>query len=146
MISSMQAIAAIQLLIGAEVPSQLVSFDGWRGRWHATPLGGPCEECPACGQGRFEFLAQRARPPVALCGRNAVQVQPAGTSGEFQLSSIAQKWRSIGIVEQTPYLLRCTPEESSDTRLTLFADGRLIVHGTSDLECARSIYSRYIGS
>jgi molybdopterin/thiamine biosynthesis adenylyltransferase len=146
MIASMQAIAAIQLLIGAEVPSQLVSFDGWRGRWHATVTEGPRAECPACRQQRFEFLAQRARPPVALCGRNAVQVQPAGGAGVFELGPVAKKWGGIGAVEQTPYLLRCTPEESSDIRLTLFADGRLIVHGTSDLERARSLYARYVGA
>jgi len=144
-IASLQALAAIQLLIGADVPNQLVSFDGWRGRWHSTPLDGPREGCTACGKRNFEFLAQRERPPVALCGRNAVQVQPASGAGEFRLAPVAEKLRKVGQVEQTPYLLRCALE-SSDLRLTLFTDGRMIVHGTSALERARSIYARYIGS
>lgn len=144
-VASLQAISAIQLLIGADVPNQLVSLDGWRGRWHATPLEGPREGCPACGERRFGFLAQRKRPPVALCGRNAVQVQPMDPAGAFRLDQVAEKLRGVGQVEQTPYLLRCGLEGSDDIRLTLFADGRMIVHGTTDLDRARSIYARYIG-
>jgi molybdopterin/thiamine biosynthesis adenylyltransferase len=145
MIASMQAVAAIQLLIGAEVPRQLVSLDGWRGRWHNTPLEGPREGCPACGGRRFEFLANGEQPPVALCGRNAVQVQPKAGSADFRLDLLAEKLRNAGTVEQTPYLIRCSLDESRDLRITLFTDGRMIVHGTSDLERARSLYARYIG-
>ncbi len=145
MVASAQAIAAIQLLIGADAPNQLVTIDGWRGRWHATPLDGPRAGCPACGQRNFAFLADRARPPVALCGRNAVQVQPASGAAAFDLDAVAEKLRRVGAVEHTPYLLRCGLEGSSDIRLTLFTDGRMIVHGTTDLERARSVYARYVG-
>jgi adenylyltransferase/sulfurtransferase len=144
-VASMQAIAAIQLLIGTEPPSQIVSIDGWRGRFHAVPLEGPVENCPACAMRRFDYLAQRSRPPVALCGRNAVQVQPAG-GGVFAFDSVAAKLKSVGAVEQTPYLLRCALDDPAELRLTLFTDGRMIVHGTKDLQWARSIYARYVGS
>ena len=145
-VASMQAIAAMQLLIGTEPPNQIVSIDGWRGRFHAVPLEGPVENCPACTMRRFDYLAQRNRAPVALCGRNAVQVQPPAGGGTFAFEAVAAKLGSVGTVEQTPYLLRCALEDPAGLRLTLFADGRMIVHGTTDLERARSIYARYIGS
>jgi molybdopterin-synthase adenylyltransferase len=146
MVASMQATAAIQLLIGAEPPNQMMSIDGWGGRFHATPMEGPVENCPACARRRFDYLAQRTRVPVALCGRNAVQVQPAASGGTFAFEAVASKLKSVGQVERTPYLLRCTLEESAALRLTLFTDGRMIVHGTTDLDQARSIYARYVGS
>jgi molybdopterin/thiamine biosynthesis adenylyltransferase len=147
MVGSLQAVAAIQLLIDAEPPRQLMTIDGWRGRFHATPLDGPSDACPCCAEKRFDYLAMRSRVPVALCGRNAVQVQPAAGAGEpFAMELVAEKLRTAGRVEQTPYLLRCTLESAPDIRLTLFTDGRMIVHGTSDLQQARSIYARYVGA
>jgi adenylyltransferase/sulfurtransferase len=144
-VASMQAVAAIQLLIGAEPPAQLVSMDLWRGRLHGTPLDGPRGDCPCCGERRFEFLDRPVREPAALCGRNAVQVQPARQSEPVDLDLLAAKLRGVGQVELTPYLLRCRLEALAELRLTLFADGRMIVHGTSDIDRARSIYARYVG-
>jgi molybdopterin-synthase adenylyltransferase len=145
-VASMQATAATQLLIGTEPPRQLMTIDGWRGRFHATPLDGPSESCPACAEKRFDILAQRNRVPVTLCGRNAVQVQPVSGGGAFAFDAVAAKLETVGPVEKTPYLLRCTLNDPGELRLTLFTDGRMIVHGMTDLQRARSIYARYVGS
>lgn len=144
-VGSMQAVAAIQLLIGVEPPAQLVSMELWKGRLHTTPLDGPRADCPCCGQRRFEFLDRPSRAPAVLCGRNAVQVQPAQQTERVDLGLLAEKLRGVGDVELTPYLLRCQLTGLAELKLTLFADGRMIVHGTSDLERARSIYARYVG-
>jgi molybdopterin/thiamine biosynthesis adenylyltransferase len=144
-VASMQATAAIQLLIGATPVNQLLTIEGWRCRFHATALEGPSDSCPACSARRFDYLAQRNRVPVALCGRNAVQVQPAA-GGAFAFDAVAAKLASVGPVERTPHLLRCTLKDPGELRLTLFADGRMIVYGVTDFDRARSIYARYIGA
>jgi adenylyltransferase/sulfurtransferase len=41
------------------------------------------------------------------------------------------------------YMLKFTIEPH---HVTLFADGRAIIQGTSDAAAARSVYARYIGS
>jgi adenylyltransferase/sulfurtransferase len=43
---------------------------------------------------------------------------------------------------RNPYLLRC---EIEGVRLSLFVDGRLLVHGTNDIARARTIAARYFG-
>jgi adenylyltransferase/sulfurtransferase len=46
-------------------------------------------------------------------------------------------------VQQTPYLLRATIDETLE--LSIFTDGRVLVHGTHDPAIARSIVARYLG-
>ncbi len=84
-----------------------------------------------------------------LCGRDAVQINPVSNKGErcstFDLKQAALRLRGCGTVEQTAYLVRCQLNSPPGVRLTLFPDGRLIVHGVSDINRARSLYARYIG-
>jgi adenylyltransferase/sulfurtransferase len=56
------------------------------------------------------------------------------------------KLTRVGLVQRTPYLLRCRLNEAADVELTLFSDGRLIVTGTTDGDRAKSLYARYVGS
>jgi len=46
-------------------------------------------------------------------------------------------------VERTRFLLRA---DIDTYRLTIFADGRAIIGGTSDPAVAKSVYARYVGS
>jgi adenylyltransferase/sulfurtransferase len=48
-----------------------------------------------------------------------------------------------GEVRNNPYLLRLRvpPYE-----MTLFSDGRAIIHGTTDPATARNLYARYVGA
>lgn len=145
-IGAMAAAAAIQFLAGADVPmlGRLASIDLQSGRLHATALDAPDADCPACGKGIFAFLDRPNRAAATLCGRDAVQVYAPTSEPCMDLSTIAAKLKPVGKVELTPYLLRFQVE--GPLRLTLFADGRLIVHGTQDIDRARSIYARYIGA
>ena len=149
-VASLQTTAALKLLAGhpEAVGDELYVLDLWNNRLHATSTAGMKRgDCPACGLGRFEFLD---RPPgggtASLCGRNAVQVRPPGGRGNIDLPALAVKLAAAGTVELTPYLVRCSLRESTELRLTLFADGRLIVQGTKDPIQARSLYARYIGN
>ncbi len=61
--------------------------------------------------------------------------------------SIWRRWRPRlrphGKVRSNSMLLRF---ERGEYVLTLFADGRAIVQGTTDVALARSLYARFVGS
>ena len=69
-----------------------------------------------------------------------------GSPSYSDLSAAAQKLKGVGEVQQTPYLVRCRLRGEASIELTLFVDGRLIVHGTTDRDGARSLYARYVGA
>ena len=146
-VASLQVVAALKLLTGNEsaLPDELLTIDLWSNRFHGLSLkDARRSDCPCCGLGQFEFLS---RPPdesaVTLCGRDAVQIRGEGS---IQLSTLADRWRVIGTVEQTRFFVRCQLTDPADLRLTLFEDGRLIVQGTRDAARAKSLYARYVGS
>jgi adenylyltransferase/sulfurtransferase len=151
-VASLQSVAAIKLLSGNAdaVAREMLVIDAWANRIRSIDVGdGRRADCVTCGRREFEFLdAAKARRPVSLCGRNAVQVMPAERAG-LELDAVAKRLAPFGVVTRTPYLLRLDLAGEADQavlQLTLFPDGRLIVSGTSDVERARSIYARYIGS
>jgi adenylyltransferase/sulfurtransferase len=147
-VASMQAVAALKLLSGnAEaVAPQMLVFDVWANRIRAMDTTGARRpDCPTCGRRRFEFLDGAARRSVSLCGRNAVQVLPE-RRGAVELASLAARLAGVGRVTRTPHLLRVDLPGDDPLRLTVFADGRLIVNGTTDRDRARSLYARYVGT
>ncbi|HZK80003.1 MAG TPA: hypothetical protein VFC46_03030, partial [Humisphaera sp.] len=149
-VASLQTAAAIKLLVGQPqaVKAELIVMDLWDGGIRAlSAADSRRDDCIACGLRRFEFLDQPgAGTAASLCGRNAVQVRPGSKSGGVDLSSLAAKLSDAGVVERTPYLLRCALNMPGDLKLTVFPDGRVIVHGTDDRDRARSIYARFIGA
>jgi len=146
-IASMQAMEAIKILSGKleQVSSALSVIDLWENRHKAIQLGTWEAEsnCPACGQRNFEWLeGKKGSQSAVLCGRNAVQLnfdEPL----ELDLQKVAESLASVGKIESNPFLIRATIGEMV---LTLFPDGRCIVHGTSDPTEARAIHARYIGA
>jgi adenylyltransferase/sulfurtransferase len=54
-----------------------------------------------------------------------------------------ERLRPHGSVLRNDMLLRF---QRGDHTLTLFADGRAIIQGTTDIGVARSLYARFIGS
>ena len=146
-IASLQVACAIQFLVGKRPPSQLVSLDLWSGRFHSTDTSGARKpDCPACGKREFAFLDNQSNArTTALCGRDAVQISPTAASNP-DIEVLITKLSHAGQVDRTPYLLRCTLREPKDVKLTVFPDGRAIIHGITDPARARSIYARFIGS
>ncbi|HLL89195.1 MAG TPA: ThiF family adenylyltransferase [Tepidisphaeraceae bacterium] len=144
--ASLQAAAAIRLLVGGGTNHVLTSFDAWDGRLRTLSLAdAKRDDCPACGHRRFEFLDAVAVPTVTLCGRDAVQVRPA-TPTRLVLRELAMTLARSGKVEATPHLLRFASDGALRVRLTVFADGRVIVHGTTRADEARSVVARYVGT
>lgn len=148
-VASMQSAAAIKLLSGNEpaLAGEMTVIDVWANRIRAVDVSeAKRDDCPACGKREFPFLKNRSlRRPVSLCGRNAVQVQPMSIDG-VSLDVMEKRLAPFGVVTRTPYLLRLDLKDEHALQLTLFADGRLIVGGTNDVDRARSVYARYIGS
>ena len=89
---------------------------------------------PGAGRGRrFET--------VKLCGRQSVQMTPAGRSRP-DFSALEARLAPLARVRRSPQLLNADVE---DVSLTIFPDGRCVVRGTSDPARARALYDRYVG-
>lgn len=149
-IGACQALDAVKVLLGRAdlLSGTLLSMDPWANQRRRLDLGGARRgDCPCCGERRFEFLdgARAARTRV-LCGRNAVQVTPAkGAEGEAGAAGVARRLAGHGAVALAGGAVRVRPR-GEDVELTVFADGRAIVAGTTDAARARAVYARYVGA
>ncbi|MBI1246953.1 thiazole biosynthesis adenylyltransferase ThiF [bacterium] len=146
-IASLESMEALKILSGhADQTSRTLNvFDLWDNRIRQVKLTGLVanNDCPACGQQNFEWLAgSKGSQTAVLCGRDAVQLS-FPESGTIDLKAFAEKLLPLGNVEANAYLLRATIDNHA---FTLFGDGRCIVHGTSDPTEARLLYARYIGT
>ncbi len=141
-VASLQVADALKILSGHAglVCARITTIDVWEGgiRQIEAPLRDP--DCPACGRGEFPFLEEAARPPVRMCGRDAVQVHER--EGPIDLPELGARLQPLGEVRCSEFALRflAPPYE-----LTVFPDGRAIVKGTTDPGVARSLYARYVG-
>ena len=147
-VASLQAVAALKILTGQTVVEELVRLDVWTGRSRGSSLEGMKRpDCPTCGRREFAFLQnETAGRSVGLCGRDAVQIRPSKSTTGLDLSLLSSRLQPCGTVERTPHLLRCRLHDTPEVRLTVFADGRAIIHGVTDPERAKSIYARWIGT
>lgn len=139
------ATEGLKLLLGGPPAEGLLVVDAWtrEARRIALPRD---PACPAC-LGRYEHLAAPAsKEPLVLCGRAAVMVpSPGRTAPDLQL--LAARLEGHGRLEaRGRHLLRFVPRGSEAHALTLFADGRAIVAGTTDPALARSLYARWVGA
>jgi molybdopterin/thiamine biosynthesis adenylyltransferase len=154
MIAARQATEAIKLLVGAveSVDRGLWSIDPWRNRFERIAIPeAPDAECPCCGLGRFEHLEGERRSETAvLCGRNAVQVKPPRHAA-IDLDALAARLASHGSFRREGEVLqgslsRERSPSGEPVELSVFADGRAIVRGSSEPEFARTIYARFVGT
>jgi molybdopterin/thiamine biosynthesis adenylyltransferase len=146
-IASLQSAEALKILSGHRdaVNRRLTLVDLWRNELRTIGVSQVRGEagCRCCGQRDFPWLeGRRGVAATTLCGRNAVQLSSGAAEG-FSLTDLAAKLRDVGAVTANAYLLRCEVEQY---RLTVFADGRTIVGGTSDPAEARAVHARYVGA
>ncbi len=143
LIAGFQAAEALKYLSGnaGAMRRSILSLDTWSGaiRETATPARDP--DCPACARGRLDWLNGLHRPPVSLCGRNAVQIHDQAR--RMDLKDLASRLATLGVVRSNEFALRFFRDPYE---LTVFPDGRAIVKGTTDLSVARSVYARYLGN
>jgi molybdopterin/thiamine biosynthesis adenylyltransferase len=146
-IGSFQAVEVMKLLVGAPTNPNLEQLDIWDNSYFQMDITeGRNPECPACGQGDFEFLDRSSslqETYATLCGRNTVQIY-FRNKREPDLKQLAQRLKDSGKVLANPYLLRFSPDEN--TTIVVFKDGRILVHGTNEISRAKSLYSKYMGN
>lgn len=157
-IAAHQVTQTLKLLSGNvdAVDRSLFSIDVWANTTRRFDVSGAraAGQCPCCRSGRFDFLAGGATSATtSLCGRNAIQITPPPASagdGRVDLAMMATRLSAHGSFTHNGYLLHGRFSDlTGDTgpfELTLFADGRAIIKGTTELETARGIYAKYVGS
>ena len=142
LVANAQAAAALRLLTGDRPAFKLLTVDAWAWRFREVDVTDARRpDCPCCGLGRFDFLHAAAAETVSLCGRTTVQVR-SHVSAAFSLDRAATALARFA-PDRTEYLLTVAPEPG--ITVTLFADGRALVHGTADPARARAIVARYLG-
>ncbi|MEO8737649.1 MAG: ThiF family adenylyltransferase [Edaphobacter sp.] len=141
--ASIQTTEALKFLTGqpALMRRSLLSFDLWTSERSEISTAHPRPDCTVCGQRRFTHLAGEGRPHITLCGRNSVQIHEHHRPVDF--AAMRDRLAPHGKVRFNNLLLRF---ERPPHTLTLFADGRAIIQGTTDITLARSLYARFIGS
>ncbi|MEK4851797.1 ThiF family adenylyltransferase [Paenibacillus sp. FSL H7-0756] len=139
---------ALKLLGGFKdkLRGKLLTFDIWRNEQQEIGVRtAKKNDCPSCGESRsYPYLsASNTERSDVLCGRDTVQIRPAHRRS-LDLEETAARLSRLGSgkVESNPYLVSFTEEPY---RMVVFADGRALIHGTSDIAAARSYYHRYFG-
>jgi adenylyltransferase/sulfurtransferase len=145
-IASIQAVEALKILSGNRdaVSRYLTVVELWDNRLRQVDVASLRErtDCPTCKRGQFPWLAgKEGSRSAVLCGRNAVQLTHSGAS--LPLEELARKLEGVGQVTRNPFLVRLKVDAYE---LTIFADGRAIVGGTSDVAAARTLYAKYVGN
>lgn len=145
-IASWQAIEAMKLLVNSDnrADGSLRVFDLWNGnvrniklKQNTIGLG-----CRCCSQHMFDYLdGNHSTETKVLCGRNAVQIQPA-SKVKIDLKQLSERLRDEGTITHNDFFLRFS---TAETVVTIFTDGRAIIAGTENPDQARKIYARWIG-
>jgi len=141
--ASLEVTEALKFLTGsrAQMRRSLLSYDLWTGERSEVAAAHPRPGCTVCDQRDFAHLRGEGRPHITLCGRNSVQIHEHHRP--VDLRAMAERLRPHGDVRSNELLLQF---RRGDYTLTLFADGRALIQGTTDITLARTLYARYIGS
>ncbi|WP_147535040.1 ThiF family adenylyltransferase [Bacillus marasmi] len=148
MVIAHQAAEALKILVEdwEAVRSGFVSFDLWRNQYSTMKMSKAKDPgCLSCGEApTYPYLdVDNMTKSTVLCGRDTVQIRPPKQEGGLDLNVLASSLDSLGYeVKANPYLLSV---EYEGTRMVIFADGRALIHGTKDLNQAKSIYQRLLG-
>ena len=142
-IASLQLAEALKIIVKAkEVSRDLILIDVWNNDFKRLKVV-RLEDCTACGQGKYEFLAGKfSTKTTSLCGQNAVQVLNSGPY-HLSLSELAIRLKPLGEVKYNDFMLQFHPDSHE---MIVFPDGRAIIKNTADESYARGLYAKYIGA
>ncbi|MED1203574.1 thiazole biosynthesis adenylyltransferase ThiF [Heyndrickxia acidicola] len=146
MVVSYQTAEALKILVEDwnALRSTLISFDLWKNQYTAINLDRIRKQsCLSCGSSpTYPFLDYSNQTKTAvLCGRDTVQIRPAQRI-ERNLQELERLLSSHGTIKRNAFLLSFT---AASHRMVLFADGRVLVHGTKDITEAKRLYHKYLG-
>lgn len=142
-VASLQSTEALKLLTGSgEINRGMLWVDVWENVFDRLSVMRPEKGCPACSEGRFDFLVgSSGAAATSLCGRDAVQITvPAGRRLSFPV--LAGRLQGAGKVSYNEYMLRF---QVDGFEIAIFPDARAIIKGTTDENTAKTLYAKYIG-
>lgn len=141
LVACWQAAEALKILSdnASEVCHGLIMLDSWSTQTRVVKLG-RLEDCPACVGRQQPYLGgQNHVETTVLCGRDAVQIQLP----KVNLDAFEKRLQNVAELVRNPYFLRLRIDGFV---ITLFANGRTIVEGTTEVSVAKSIVSRSLGA
>src|SRR6202046_2145360 len=141
--ASVEVTEALKFLVGAQdkMRRTLLGRDLWTTDQAEVSAAAPRARCTVCQLRDFTHLRGEDRPQITLCGRNSVQIHEHHRPVDF--AEMQRRLEPHGKVNFNRLLLRF---ERGGYTVTLFADGRALVQGTTDVTVARSLYARFIGA
>lgn len=141
--ASMSVSEALKFATGnlAGMRRTLFSIDLWTNERSEIRTGTPRKDCATCAEHQYPHLAGKGRPQITLCGRNSVQIHEHHRPVDF--AELTERLQPHGRVRSNSMLLRF---ERAPHTITVFADGRALIQGTTDTAVARTLYARFIGS
>jgi molybdopterin-synthase adenylyltransferase len=141
--ASVEVTEALKFLVGAQdkMRRTLLGRDLWTNDQAEINAATPRARCAVCQERDFSHLRGESRPQITLCGRNSVQIHEHHRPVDF--AEMQRRLEPHGKVNFNRLLLRF---ERGAYTVTVFADGRALVQGTTDVAVARSLYARFIGS
>ena len=151
-VANFEAAEALKILTGNfdHVCPTMLGFDLWSNTFTQFKVARAYDDgdCPCCKHGKFEYLdGSLGSGATTLCGRNAVQLRQKRDADDVDLEEIAGRLRPHGEVKVNRFVLRASlVDHDKPYELTLFPDGRAIVHGTHEPNVARSLYAKFVGS
>jgi molybdopterin/thiamine biosynthesis adenylyltransferase len=150
--ASIQVTEALKFLTGQPhlMRRTLLSFELWNPTSNHSlsqseiAASTPRPDCAVCGQRLFTHLAGEGRATITLCGRDSVQIHEHHRPIDFQaLTARLRNHSDIQDLRSNGLLLRF---RRGPHTVTLFSDGRALIHGTTDIAIARSLYARFAGA
>jgi len=141
-VASLEVTEAFKVMLGREPGKELLVLDLWQGDLQKIKVR-KNPECGTCVGRDFRFLRveERGKAAASPCGENAVHIRPA-KKPKGGLSNLRKTLALSGKVKTADGVLRF---KARGAELTVFPDGRAIVHGTGDPSKAMTIYSKYLG-
>lgn len=139
---SWAASEGLRLLAGRSGTPELVRLDLWRDE--RSFLGLPAHRCRFCSSGITEFLDQRWTLKASrLCGLQGIQIR-VNPPGHLDLEALRTRLEAR---TGEPWKVSAHALHGHDGpwRITLFRDGRALLHGDLTPERAKGWYSEVVG-
>ncbi|PFA69672.1 thiamine biosynthesis protein MoeB [Bacillus sp. AFS015802] len=145
MVAAYQSIEALKLLVEDQeaLRGGVITFDLWGNQSSTMNVSKAKRDgCPSCGENPvYPYLQFENRTKTTvLCGRDTVQIRSPHT--RRSLNELERNLEGLGEMKRNPYLLSF---QYDPYRIVFFHDGRTFIHGTNDMNEAKTIYHRLIG-
>lgn len=136
---SIQVTTAIQLLVGESFNKHYMTFgDLWSGEHNRIAFDNiKNKDCETCVHENYPSYNDNHQA-LSLCGRDTVQIYDDNITYDLAL----QTAKRLGDFKETPYFIEFYYD---DYRIVVFKNGRMLIHGLSKEDKARTIVAQLFG-